>query len=75
MNTLSECGEVFTDIPGKSNVIEHKIELIDTSPIRSWLYPLQYALRENLKKEIQDKLNLEIIRWSKSSFGFPMVIM
>ena len=35
MDTLVRCTEVFSDIPGKTDMIEHKIELIDNNPVRS----------------------------------------
>ena len=75
MDTLVRYEEVFSDIPGKTNVIEHKIELTNNNPVRSRPYPLPYALRENLKREIQDMLSLGIIRESNSSFVSPIVIV
>ena len=39
-------------------MINHKIELTENDPVRSWPYPLPYAMRENLKKEIEDMLSL-----------------
>ena len=61
MNTLSSHEEVFLDIPGKTNIVEHKIELTDNNPVRSRPYPLRHTMRENLKKEIGDMLSLGII--------------
>ena len=43
MNTLSRHEKVFLDIPGKTNIIEHKIELTDNNPVRS--KALSFALR------------------------------
>ena len=56
-------------------MIKHKIELTENNPIRSRPYPLPYAMRENLKMEIKDMLNLGIIRESNSSFASPIVIV
>ena len=75
MNTLSRHKEVFLDILGKTNMIKHKIELTNNNPVRSWLYCLTYAIRENLKKEIEGMLSLGIIRESNSSFASPIVIV
>ena len=75
MDTLVRYTEVFSDIPGKTNMIEHKIELTDNNPVRSRPYPLPYAMRENLKKEIEDMLSLGIIRESNSPFASPIVIV
>ena len=66
INTLSKHKEAFSDIPGKTKKIKHMIELTENNPIRSQPYPLPYAMRENLRKEIEDMLSLEIIRESNS---------
>ena len=50
MNTLARHTKVFSDIQGKTDMIEHKIELIDNNPVRSRPNPLPYAMRENLKR-------------------------
>ena len=51
MDTLVRYAEVFLDIPGKTDIIEHKIKLTNNNPVRSRPYPLAYALRENLKRD------------------------
>ena len=71
---LGAYDSVFTDVPRKSNVIQHQITLTDSTPIRSKPYPLPYAVRENLKTEIQEMLDLGIIRTSTSPYASPIVI-
>ena len=56
-------------------MIKHKIELTENDPVRSRPYPLPYAMRENLKREIDDMLSLGIIRESSSPFASPIVIV
>ena len=75
MNTLSRHEEVFSNIPGKTSIIKPKIELTENNQVRSRSYPLPYAMRENLKNEIEDMLNLGIIRESNSPFASPIVIV
>ena len=75
LNTLSRHKEVFSNIPDKTNMIKHKIELTENNPIKSRPYPLPYAMRENLIEEIEDMLSLEIIRESNSPFASPIVIV
>ena len=72
---LGAYDSVFIEVPGKSNVIQHQITLTDSTPIRSKPYPLAYAIRDNLKTEIQEMLNLEIIPTSASSYTSPIVIV
>ena len=72
---LEAYDSVFTDVPGKSNVIQHRIPLTDSTPIRSKPYPLPYAIKENLKTESQEMLDLGIIRTSASPYASPIVIV
>ena len=44
--------DVFTDMPGETDVIQHQISLTDDTPIRRKLYPLPYAMREELRNEV-----------------------
>ena len=69
MSTLSKHKKVFSDIPGKTNMIKHKIELTEKNPVRSRPYPLPYTMRANLKKEIKDMLSFGIIQESNSPFA------
>ena len=71
MNTLARHTKVFSDIPGKINMVEHKIELTDNNPVWSRPYPLPYAMR----RKIQDMLSLGIIRELNSPFASPIVIV
>ena len=73
--SLDQFAEVFSDVPGRTDVIEHEIELIDEDPVRSRPYPLSYAVRQNLKEEIDQMLNLGIIRPSTSAYASPIVIV
>ena len=75
VNTLSRHEEVFSNIPGKTNMIKHKIVLTENNPVRSRSYFLPYAIRENFKKKIENMLTLGIIRESNSPFAFPIVIV
>ena len=58
---------VFTDELGKSNVIQHHSTLTDSTPIRSKPYLLPYAVRENLKTEIQQMLDFGISSIGRST--------
>ena len=45
---LYQYRDVFTDRPGTTSLVEHKIEMIEDSPIRCKSYPIPYNLREIL---------------------------
>ena len=50
MKILDSYKGVFTDVPGKSNLIEYRIILNNEDPIKSKPYPLPYTVREELKR-------------------------
>jgi len=58
---LNSYGEIFSDLPGKTDVIKHAVKLSDDKPVTSRLYKLPYAVRENLKTEISDMMKMGVI--------------
>ena len=67
--------EVMTDAPGRTNLAYHEIKTTSTEPIRSKPYPLPYALRETVNREIDDMLRLGIIERSDSPYASPIVLV
>ena len=45
LNVLGKYSGVFSDLPGKTDLIKHRVELTGNEPIRSKPYPLPYAVR------------------------------
>ena len=62
MEVLRRYEEIFTEIPGKARVIEHKIDLTDDRLIRCKPYPLPYAKRGEIREEIKNMMDTEIKR-------------
>ena len=75
MNVLGKYSDVFTDLPGKTDLIKHRVELTENELIRSKPYPLPYAVREELRGEIRVMISLGIIRESSSPYASPVVIV
>ena len=72
---MENYADVFSDVPGKTSKIEHRINLIDEEPVRLKPYPLPYALRQELKDEIKEMLDIGVIRKSSSPYASPVVIV
>ena len=72
---LYKFSTVFSDLPGSTEVIEHKIELSDYTPIKLKPYPLPFSSHEVILKEIQNMLNMGIIQESQSPFAAPIVLV
>ena len=67
--------DVFTDMPGETDVIQHQIRLTDDTPIRCKPYPLPYAMREELRNEVDTLLEMGVVRPSTSPYASPIIIM
>ena len=75
MWVLGKREEIFTYIPGKTSIIEHRVHLIKDRPIRCWPYVLPYAVRGEIQEEIQKMINTGIVRESNSPYASPMVVV
>jgi len=48
---MHEFKDVFNDITGRTNLVEHKIDVGDAKPIRQRLYRIPWAQRDAVKRE------------------------
>ena len=60
---------LFTDKSGSTDVVEHKIKLTSDEPIRPKPYAIPFNVRESLKSDIKDMLDMGVIRKSKSPYA------
>ena len=72
---IENYADVFSDVPGRTSKIGHKINLIDEEPVRLKPYSLPYVLRQELKDEIREMLDMGVIRKSSSLYASPVVIV
>ena len=73
MEVLRRYEEIFTEIPGRASVIEHKIDLNDDRPIRC--KPLPYAKRGEIREEIMNMMDTGIVRKSSSLYASSLVVV
>ena len=66
---------VFIDIPGETDVIQHQIKLPDDTPIRCKPYPLPYAIREELRNEVDTMLEVRVARSWTSPYASSIVMV
>ena len=72
---LGKFGDVFTDVPGKTELIEFKIKLTTTDPVKSKAYQVPHAVRETVKQEIDAMMKLGVIEKSESAYASPIVLV
>ena len=66
---------VFTEVPGKTYLVEHKIPLTDGTPVRSKPYPMPYSCRTALQREVDDMLKMGIIEKAETPYSSPVVMV
>ena len=72
---LEEYSDVLTDIPGKTNLAECNIELTDDIPFRVKAYPVPYALKKEMDKEVSEMMKADIIELSVSEYASSPVVV
>ena len=66
---------VFSDKPGTTSLIEHRVNLTSSTPVRTRPYVVPFAVRESLRKDIEEMLDMGVIRQSSSSYSSPVVVV
>lgn len=66
---------IFSEKPGRTDLISHQIELTTDTPVRTKCYPVPYMMRAEIQKELDTMLDMDIIEESDSPFAAPIVIV
>ena len=74
-DVLSKFQKTLTDVPGRTDVLEHDIRLTDPRPFKVHQYPTPFRAKEAIEKEIETMLEQEIIRPSSSPYCSPITVV
>ena len=72
---ISQHIEVFPDVPSKTNLIEHDVDVGDSAPIKQHPYRVSPMKKELLDKEVQYMLKNDIIEESQSNWSSPCILV
>lgn len=67
--------KIFSNVPGKTNWVECHLELTTDTPVHVKQYPLPFATRENVEKEVDEMRTLGIIEEAHSPYNSPVLIV
>ena len=70
---LEQFTDVITNVPGHTNIVVHDIKLKDRQPVSKKPYCLPFALRAQVKQEIDNMKSAGIIEQSQSPYAAPIV--
>lgn len=68
-----EC--VFSEVPGKTHVYTHRLEVTDDSPFCGKSYPVPHAHREAVQRAIDNMLKMDVIERSDTIYVNPLVVV
>lgn len=71
---LHDFKDVLTDIPGRTDIIHHEVNLNTSDPIRNKPYQMPYAVRKAVCQEIQGMIDMDIIEPSESPYVSSIVV-
>ena len=72
---ITQYRKVFPDVPSKTNLIEHDVDVRDSVPIKQHPYRVSPMKKELLDKEVQYVLKNDIIEESQSNWSSPCILV
>ena len=72
---LSAFSELFSDVPGRTHLVEHNIALLDHEPVRQSAYRMPHAMRDPVEQELNHMLDAGIIERTTSEYASPIVVV
>ena len=62
-------------MPKVTHLIEHKVELTQTEPVKCKAYPIPYKMKRIVDKEIETMLAMGVIERSEAPYASPLVLV
>ena len=75
MDLANQFSSLFTAALGTTDLAQHHIKRTSDEPVRSRPYPVPYIMRESLKNDIADMIEMGVIRESSSPYASPVVVV
>jgi len=72
---LKKHSKAFSDVPGKTHVISHKVKTTNETPIRHRAYRTPQSLKQKIKDELDNMLKLGVIEETNSAYASPIVVV
>ncbi|CAB4033082.1 Transposon Ty3-I Gag-Pol poly [Paramuricea clavata] len=75
LDLVNEYAQLFPDIPSRTDMISHDVDIGDASPIKQHPYRLNSTKAKYLDQEIQYLLENDFIEHSQSSWSSPCILV
>lgn len=67
--------EIFSDQPGRTEMYMHQIRLHDYRPFFLKSYPIPYAYKQEVRRQIDEMLKWGVIRCCQTEYVSPLVVV
>lgn len=74
-DTMRAFQDIFSDVPGKTHLVECQLRLTTETPVHVRQYPVPFAVEKAIEEEIQEMLKQGIIEPSHSPYQSPVVVV
>src|SRR6218665_1411373 len=75
MTLLEEYADIFSDQPGRTDLVKHDIKVTSDVPVQSRAYPTPFHLQQEIDKEIEIMIKNWINERSESACAAPLVVV
>ncbi|XP_077997113.1 uncharacterized protein LOC144450384 [Glandiceps talaboti] len=75
VDLLVEYQDIFSDVPGKTDLIEHRVIINSEIPIYQKPYRLPLATKDIVKQELDKMIEAGIVQPSQSPWASPIVLV
>lgn len=72
---LMEFSDVLTDVPGKTDLVEHAIETTTDEPTRANVHTIPFQMKETIREEMDQMIKMGVIEPSESPYAAAVVIV
>ena len=72
---IHEFDPLFADVPGRTTLTVHDVEVVGSEPIKQHPYRLNPEKRAKVREEVQYMLEHDLIEPSQSAWSSPVVLM
>jgi len=72
---LTDYRQIFSDVPTVTHLVEHKVELAQTEPVRCKAYSTPYKMQAVVDKGIDDMIAMGVIERSEAAYASPLVLV
>lgn len=67
--------DVFSETPGRTGLYEHEILMRDNEPFVKNSYPVPFAYRDEVRKQVKEMIDLDIIKSCQTEYISPLVVV